>query len=124
MRLAYIDSKITERYVVQEEMIHALREKNIEFCISRSVAEFEEAHGLLSAFDGLIFHPGLRNQREITKLQVRYPSLPFAVVSALPEDYESDSEHVYDYENIEGILSYFEKTLAQKDDLQKDDLTH
>jgi len=77
--------------------------------------EFEEKHGPLDQYDGLIMHPGLRHQREcVIDIPAKYPTLPFVLITFDPpglcrREYGLYSGvPVFFYSDPNGVKEYFD----------------
>ena len=105
MRLAWIEPRL-----VMESLFKILVEKNSDVRLfgAEKWEKFEELHGSLDQFDGLIMHPGVAmiNYYRL-KIPERYPDLPFAFVSNSPEEDRYGGVPVFPYHEHEAIIDFF-----------------
>ena len=112
MRIAWIDHALCkiERWCLEEVF---QREFDLELVSESSWARFEEEHGPVESYDGLLIHPGLKNQVNAIE-RIRGLKIPVAFVTGSPQQYDSGEMHVLSYFDKESIVEYFRQTQIPK----------
>jgi hypothetical protein len=108
MKIAWVDYTFNprNRSFVDRQFAEEMKQKGLELDVRRTIGEFGELKG----YQGIIMHPGVRRQKDIFTTQERFPHLPLAVISDIPDDYENEDEiPVFGYRSIERIAKFFKK---------------
>jgi hypothetical protein len=110
-RLAIVDPwlKSTGGEDALEHLIEEFTARNVHPDVAMNLSNFERKYGKIEEYDGLLIHPGLRNQsvafRELIKRALK---IPIAIGSWSPEDYKKRGNIAgFRYEQIDQMMDYF-----------------
>lgn len=104
MRIAWIDHALT----FEREIISLVfeREYGLKLVSESSWEKFERVHGSVESYDGLLIHPGIKNQKDYVD-RIRKLKIPVAIGTNSTNDYQHGEIPVLSYENKQSIVEFF-----------------
>jgi hypothetical protein len=108
MRIAWIDYTLS----TSGFLTLLLEEKGLELFGETCWELFEQRHGRVDNYQGLLIHSGLTNQaRDIPRIrELQRKNMPCALITNSPTDYEFSSDvPIFSYNSIDGIVQYFKR---------------
>ena len=99
-KLAYIDYGLD----LSKPFIEILKRKN-DVTYAKTFEDFLKDNDL-NSFSVLLYHPGLRDGHNLSKIVENYPTLPIAIITHAEFDYFGSDLPIFSFSSQDAIISY------------------